>query len=88
MFLPDSICRQELDLKPIRCNWSPASEWILESRVLTGHDWERAWHPSPGKMSIRVSMFSFSQQVSSLLGCGGDCWQRASVGSWRRSSIH
>lgn len=44
VFLPDSTCRQELDLKPIRGNWSPAGEWLLKSRVLPGNDWERAWH--------------------------------------------
>lgn len=88
VFLPDSTCRQELDLKPIRCNWFPASEWLLESRVLPGNAWERAWHSDPGKMSIRVSMFSFPRQVSSVLGCGGDCWQGASVGTQRRSSFH
>lgn len=89
VFLPDLACRQEeLDLKPMKCKCSPAGEWLLESRLLTGNDWERAWHSGSGRMCIRISMSSFSQQVIFVLECGGDCWRGPSVGTWRSSSFH
>lgn len=44
VLLPDSTCRQELDLQLTRYKCSSAGEWLLESCVLTGNDWERAWH--------------------------------------------